>query len=281
MRYVLLSLPQLEIRSSSGHGVLRWLNDVTESFVNALLDVELGQFLRRRWYGRSHHRAAGLRNGYKNRLLRTADGVFEIRLPQTRQTAEPYLPTIWSALRKRRPALTGLVIQAWHDRDLDTHILRLLDHLEVDPHVVSAESVRSMLRDRPGWRDEVALHGLVPQRLRIHSVEVTELDGRPTHWCVVWCQCARSDVRVLTAMRRDVASECALQQCLTDLKRRGLPPPISVTCEGCSRLEDVLSSVWPLRERRTFWTNEMSTVLCRLGAQQRRSLRESFRQLAL
>jgi putative transposase len=85
-------LKELLTRGSEGEGVLNeFLRKGMQLLMQELLEAETADFLDRGHYERRGDGSRqGLRNGYKARCVKTAEGVVPYELPQVREIEEPY-----------------------------------------------------------------------------------------------------------------------------------------------------------------------------------------------
>ena len=70
-----------------------------------MLEAEVSEYLGREPYERSLEALMGYRNGYKERRIDTAEGRVPVRVPQVRDTEDPYRSRLWQAMRKRTEIL--------------------------------------------------------------------------------------------------------------------------------------------------------------------------------
>ena len=80
--------------------------------IQELLEAEVSETLGRDPYERGG-KARGHRNGYKLRRLLTAEGALPVRLPQVRDTEEPFRSELWQGMRKRTDVLEKLVLEMY------------------------------------------------------------------------------------------------------------------------------------------------------------------------
>ena len=82
----------------------------TERVLQDALEAEQTAELGR---GRYEPRAGevGYRNGYENGLLKTAEGVFRVKLPQLRGRDKPYRSPLWSHVARTSAVLQQLIIE--------------------------------------------------------------------------------------------------------------------------------------------------------------------------
>jgi hypothetical protein len=80
--------------------------------IQELLEAEVSETLGRDRYERGG-KARGHRNGYKLRRLLTAEGALPVRLPQVRDTEEPFRSELWQGMRKRTDVLENLVLEMY------------------------------------------------------------------------------------------------------------------------------------------------------------------------
>lgn len=98
-----------------GRNIISELVDTTSRLVlQQLLEAEQGDFLGGR--GRYQRRARdqrGSRNGYEPGQLRTAEGAFDVRVPQVRGAGETYRSSLMSFLEGNSDVLDRLVTEMY------------------------------------------------------------------------------------------------------------------------------------------------------------------------
>ena len=93
-----------------------------------MLAAEVDEALGRASYQRREQGQSGYRNGFKTRTLKTAEGPLAVKLPQVRETPQPFRSELWQALGRKSPALQKLAVEMYA-RGLSTRDIEdLLPH---------------------------------------------------------------------------------------------------------------------------------------------------------
>ena len=87
--------------------------------VEEALESEVADALGRERYARGEGEKAGYRNGYRTGKVKTAEGAVEYAAPQVRETPEPFVSGVRSALSGRTQALEDLAIEPLRSRAVD------------------------------------------------------------------------------------------------------------------------------------------------------------------
>jgi putative transposase len=81
--------------------------------VEEALESEVADALGRERYARGEGERAGYRNGYRTGKVKTAEGAVEYAAPQVRETPEPFVSGVRSALSGRAQALEDLAVELY------------------------------------------------------------------------------------------------------------------------------------------------------------------------
>ena len=81
--------------------------------VEEALEGEVSDALGRERYERGEGEKAGYRNGYRTGKVKTAEGAVEYAAPQVRDTPEPFVSGVRSALSGRTQALERLAVELY------------------------------------------------------------------------------------------------------------------------------------------------------------------------
>ena len=83
-----------------------------QRLIQELLEQEATDYLGRERYERSDENK-GLRNGYKERQLKSAEGLIPVFLPQLRDTEETYSSKLWSFVKGNSDVFRYLVAEMY------------------------------------------------------------------------------------------------------------------------------------------------------------------------
>ena len=102
-REELRALMNGDLGTAAGRGDLVRL--ALRLIVEEALESEVADALGRERYARGEGEKAGYRNGYRTGKVKTAEGAVEYAAPQVRETPEPFVSGVRSALSGRTQAL--------------------------------------------------------------------------------------------------------------------------------------------------------------------------------
>ena len=110
-REELRALMNGELGTAAGRGDLVRL--ALRLIVEEALESEVADALGRERYARGEGEKAGYRNGYRTGKVKTAEGAVEYAAPQVRETPEPFVSGVRSALSGRTQALEDLAVELY------------------------------------------------------------------------------------------------------------------------------------------------------------------------
>ena len=110
-REELRALMNGDLGTAAGRGDLVRL--ALRLIVEEALESEVADALGRERYARGEGEKAGYRNGYRTGKVKTAEGAVEYAAPQVRETPEPFVSGVRSALSGRTQALEDLAIELY------------------------------------------------------------------------------------------------------------------------------------------------------------------------
>ena len=116
-REELRALMNGDLGTAAGRGDLVRL--ALRLIVEEALESEVADALGRERYARGEGEKAGYRNGYRTGKVKTAEGAVEYAAPQVRETPEPFVSGVRSALSGRTQALEDLAIEHLRSRAVD------------------------------------------------------------------------------------------------------------------------------------------------------------------
>lgn len=247
-----------------------------QKLVQETLEAEVTRYLGRDRYERSVAGEEGeaktemaWRNGYKERSLRTAEGRVPVKLPQVRNTEEPYKSDLWKHIKGNSDGLKHLIIEMYA-RGLST---RDVEAAFSDPETKKKLLSRSQTSDitEALWAEYEAFS---KRDLSSFDVVYLFLDavyeplrrlGRSREAILCCWAVLRSGARVLIHMDLSkTESYDAWRSFLQDLVNRGLPSPVTVTTDGSKALIRAVEEVWCNTYRIRCWAHKMRNVLAKV-----------------
>jgi len=139
----------------AGHPLDNFVRLGARYMLQVALEQEVEDFLGRAHYRRGSRRQKGWRNGYEPGKIRTADGLLEVALPQTRATEEPFRSRLAQAFRGGSDVL-GQMVTEMYVRGLSTRDIENMFIQVVGQRVLSRSSVsrlsRCLQKDFDTWR---------------------------------------------------------------------------------------------------------------------------------
>ena len=254
--------------SSSNELAGDWVRRAARLLVEQMLSAEVDEALGRGSYQRREPQQAGYRNGYKRRSLKTAEGELAVKLPQVRDTDEPYRSAIWQALGKRSPALEKLAVEMYA-RGLSTRdIEELLGELcEEEGQTLLSRSGVSRVTEAL-WEEYEAF-----TKRDLGSFDVVYLfcdavyeSLRQQGCCrqavlVTWGVCSDGGKVLLHMSLGNKESADSWLEHFRSLVSRNLPTPLTVTTDGAPGLIKAVEAMWPEAQRIRCWFHKMKNVL--------------------
>jgi len=83
----------------------------TERILQDALEHEQAEALGRGRYEARGEKQGGYRNGYEKGTLKTAEGVFQVKLPQIRGREEPFRSALWGQMAPTSDVLQRLIVE--------------------------------------------------------------------------------------------------------------------------------------------------------------------------
>jgi len=224
--------------------------------VQEILEQEVTDYLGRERYERRAEDERGYRNGYEPGHMRSAEGEIAVRVPQVRDSEQPYRSKLMDFLRGNSDVLEELVVQMY-TRGLSTRDIEEALRDPVTGETLLSKSAVSDLTDRL-WEEYVAF---CHRDLSGFQVEYLFMDGlyegmrlhksRQEAILVAWGVCRDGRKVLLHLVLGNKESEAACLTFVRDMVRRGLPVPTLVTTDGAPALIAAVEATWPhsLRQR--------------------------------
>lgn len=246
-----------------------------QKLVQEVLETEVTTFLGRERYERhagkegTKETSGPWRNGYKDRSVRTAEGRVPVRLPQVRNSAEPYRSELWPHVKGNSDALNNLVIEMYA-RGLST---RDIEAAFTDPETkqrLLSKSQSSQITEAL-WEEYEAF---TKRDLSSFDVVYMFLDavyeplrrfGRTKEAIMCCWGVLRDGSRVLIHMDLGRSeTHDAWSSFLEDMVHRGLASPVTVTTDGSKALTRAVDETWSNAYRIRCWAHKMRNILAKV-----------------
>lgn len=268
--------------AESGNILSVLMRQATAKVIQEALESELTQFLGRERYERyrsdDETQQKPLRNGYKERTLRTAEGPIKIQLPQVRNTTEPYQSTLWQFLKGNSDVLQWLVVEMYARglsmRDIEDAFT------DKDGNCLISKSQASELTDSLRQDYEAFarrdLSDFEVVYLFVDAVyEPMRRVGR-TKEAIFSCWAILSTgERVLIHMDVGVSeSYVSWKSFLTDMVRRGLRTPVTITTDGAPGLTRAVEETWSQSMRIRCWFHKLQNVLAKVPDEAQKEVKD-------
>ena len=222
-----------------------------EHLLQEALEQEVTDHLGRAHYERHPDKGPhrGYRNGYEPKRLKTSEGQVEVKVPQLRETLEPYQSRVLP-LVGRKTALLEHLVQEMYARGLST---RDIEDLFQDVHgqwLLSRSAVSEMTKAL--WKEyeafcERELSGFEVIYLFLDAVyESMRLNRGPKEGILVAWGITREGYRVLLHLTLgNKESYENWRDLLRDMVKRGLKVPAVVTSDGAPGLIRAIGEMCP------------------------------------
>ena len=237
------------------------------------LEQELTDHLGRDHYQRrceeEPHR--GYRNGYEPKRVKTAEGEIQVKVPQVRESLEPYHSRILPQAKGLTPSLERLV-QEMYARGLSTRDIEDLFQDAQGQPLLSRTAVSEMTkslweeyesfcqRDLSGFEVVYLFLDAVYESMRFYR---GPKEGLLAAWGIT-----RDGHRVLLhLMLGNKESYEDWREMLRDMVKRGLKPPVTITSDGAPGLIGAIEQVWPKSLRQRCLVHRMRNIVAKLSSE--------------
>jgi len=272
--------------SAGGHILSSVIRTAAAKVIQEALECELTDFIGRERYEREKGNDDGptvYRNGYKSRILKTAEGPIKVEVPQARNTLTPYRSTLFGFLRGNSDMLQMLVVEMYA-RGLS---MRDIEDAFTDEEGVCllSKSQASQLTDSLRADYEAFcrrdLSGFDVVYLFLDAVyEPMRRVGREKEAILCCWAILATGQKVLIHM--DVGaheSYSAWKSFTSDLVRRGLPTPLTVTTDGAAGLIRAVEETWSQSIRVRCWMHKMENVTAKVPKPVHGEVKEFLRSI--
>ncbi len=292
-----LPLPLQQIRDADGppQQISAWIQGRARRLVEVLLEAEVSDVLGRPNYARTN--ARGSRNGYKLRWLKVGQTKLRMRLPQLRDTDEPFQSCVWRMLKSNCPALDGFILSLYAHGPSAALLRRFIDFVDCGqtqytPGEPALEQAALTLGQDIQHHRTIDLRRVLPVCLSICTIDARIPGPSPLpagdsssdqRFVVCFAKCANAAEEVLsvTDVTADAPQhdEVTIRRIITELRDRGLAPPLLLGGVSSEEIRSCVSSLYPLRQRLGYWDDLFRTGRQRLSSDVMPLALTGYRQL--
>lgn len=235
-----------------------------QRLIQELLEQEATDYLGRERYERSEEQK-GLRNGYKERQLKSAEGMIPIFLPQLRDTEETYSSRLWSFVKGNSDVLRCLVTEMYA-RGLSTRDIEATFTDEKGNCLISKSAVSEVTETL--WEEYEAftkrdLSGFDVAYIFLDAVyePMRMFKGPKEGILCAWAILVNGEKVLLHMDLGNKESYDCWLEFLRNMISRGLNVPVSITTDGAPGLTKAVDEIWPQSLRIRCWVHKMANVL--------------------
>ncbi len=239
-----------------------------QRLIQELLEQETTDFLGRERYERVGGENKGLRNGYKERQIKCAEGRIPVHLPQVRESTEPFYSRLWQFIKGNSEVFQYLVAEMYarglSTRDIEETFTDKQGRCLLSKSAVSQvtetlweEYTAFTRRDLSGFDIAYLFLDAVYEPMRLFR-------GAKEGILCAWAILATGEKVLLHMDLGNKESHSCWLEFLRDMVQRGLPIPLSITSDGAPGLLKAIDEVWPLSLRIRCWVHKMRNVLDRV-----------------
>jgi transposase-like protein len=241
---------------------------VTRMVVQELLEGEQADYLGGRGrYQRRSEGQVGSRNGYEPARVRTAEGAFEVAVPQVRGAGEPFRSSLMGFLDGNSQVLERLVGEMYA-RGLSTRDVEDAFRDATGQMLISKSAV-SEITDRL-WEDYQAF---IARDLSDISVEYLFVDavfeslrrhGAKEAVLVGWCIASDGRKHLLHLAVGNKESQPCWTEFFRSMLGRGMRAPTTVTSDGAPGLINAITACFPASVRIRCWFHRLGNIRAKL-----------------
>jgi transposase-like protein len=239
-----------------------------QRLIQELLEQEATDYLGRERYERSGENSKGLRNGYKERHLKSAEGRIPVFLPQLRNTEETYSSKLWQFIKGNSDVLRYLVAEMYA-RGLSTRDIETTFTDEQGKCLISKSAVSEVTETL--WEEYLAfserdLSGFEVVYIFLDAVyEPMRLFKGPKEGILcAWAILVTGEKVLLHMDLGNKESYSSWLNFLRNMVGRGLKTPLSITSDGAPGLKKAIEEIWPQSLCIRCWVHKMNNVLDRI-----------------
>lgn len=234
----------------------------TERVLQEALEHEQAQALGRGRY-EARGEQLGYRNGYENGTLKTAEGVFRVKLPQIRGREEPYRSPLWRQVATTSDVLKRLIVEMYvggmSQRDIEYSLESALGQFVLSKSTVS-ELTDTLSAEYEAWRTRDLSQESVAYLFIDTVYEPLRRWGQKTGVLCVWAICEDGRKVLLSLSTTNSESYESCLEVLRGLAKRGMPTPVTITTDGAMGLTKAIDAMWPKSLRIRCWFHKMQNL---------------------
>jgi putative transposase len=241
---------------------------VTRVVVQELLEGEQADYLGGRGrYERRGEGQMGSRNGYAPGRVRTAEGAFEVAVPQVRGAGEPFRSSLMSFLDGNSEVLERLVAEMYA-RGLSTRDVEDAFRDATGELLISKSAV-SEITDRL-WEDYQAfisrdLSDIAVEYLFVDAIfESLRRHGAKEALLVAWCIASDGRKHLVHLAVGNKESQACWTEFFRSMLGRGLRAPTTVTSDGAPGLITAITTCFPASIRIRCWFHRLGNLRAKL-----------------
>jgi len=244
------------------------VDTVTRLVVQELLEAEQSDYLGGR--GRYERRGIdqhGSRNGYETGRIRSAEGAIKVRVPQVRDTDEPYRSSLMSFLDGNSDVLDRLVTEMYA-RGLSTRDVEDA-FKDATGELLISKSAVSEITDQL-WEDYQAFVARDLSEIEVEYLfcdaifESLRRQGAKEALLVAWCIDSSGRKHLLHLAVGNKESEAAWTGFFRNLIERGMRLPTTVTTDGAPGMIKAVEVVFQRSVRIRCWFHRLSNIRSKL-----------------
>jgi putative transposase len=259
----LRALLQGQTDAQSGEELLSTLVRLsTERVLQEALEQEQAEALGRGRY-EARGEQAGYRNGYENGTLKTAEGVFRVKLPQIRGREEPYRSPLWRQVATTSDVLKRLIgemyVGGMSQRDIEYSLESALGQFVLSKSRVS-ELTDTLSQEYEAWRTRDLSQEAVAYLYMDTVYEPLRRWGQKTGVLCVWAICEDGHKVLLSLSTTNSESSESCLEVLRGLAKRGMQTPVTITTDGALGLTKAIDALWPQSLRIRCWFHKMQNL---------------------
>jgi putative transposase len=241
---------------------------VTRVVVQELLEGEQADYLGGRGrYERRGEGQVGSRNGYTPARVRTAEGAFEVAMPQVRGAGQPFRSSLMGFLDGNSEVLERLVAEMYA-RGLSTRDVEDAFRDATGELLISKSAV-SEITDRL-WADYQAfiardLSEIAVEYLFVDAVfESLRRHGAKEALLVAWCIASDGRKHLVHLAVGNKKSQACWTEFFRGMLARGLRLPTTITSDGAPGLIAAITTCFPASIRIRCWFHRLGNIRAKL-----------------
>jgi transposase-like protein len=258
----------LQAGAAPGDNIISELvSTVTRLVVQELLEAEQTDFLGGRGRYARRDGSGGMRNGYEDGVIRTAEGGIDVRVPQVRDADAPFRSSLMGFLEGNSDVLEDLVTEMYA-RGLSTRDVEDAFTDATGTPLISKTAV-SQITDRL-WEQYQAfcardLSEVAVEYLFVDAIfESLRRHGAKEAVLVAWGIDTDGYKHLLHLAVGNKESETAWTEFFRHIVNRGLRPPTSITSDGAPGLIRAIEAVWNRSVRIRCWFHRLGNIRTKL-----------------